>query len=189
MKRSAIIIFATVVLLAAAVTGGLYWRWVNSPRYALQQMVLAMQTKNLDKLFKYIDLQEISTNLVDAGSEDLTPSEKPDMDDLERLGRRLGQKVAKFMVPKLLEKFEKQIKEAVKEYLLNLSTSQVLALAAAATAADITPKGEAAEVKLLDPKTGQPFRFRMHRDPATKEWRIVAIRYEDLKKLLKRELL
>jgi hypothetical protein len=111
------------------------------------------------------------------------------MDDLERLGRRLGQKVAKFMVPKLLEKFEKQIKEAVKEYLLNLSTSQVLALAAAATAADITPKGEAAEVKLLDPKTGQPFRFRMHRDPATKEWRIVAIRYEDLKKLLKRELL
>lgn len=189
MKRSAIIIFATVFLLAALVTGGLYWQWVNSPRYALQQMVLAMQTKNLDKFINYIDLQEISINLVDAGSEDLTAPEKPDMDEMERLGRRLGQKAAKFIVPKLLEKFEKQIKEAVKEYLLHLSNTQVLALAAAVTTADIDTKGETAEVKLLDPKTGQPFRFRMHRDPAGKEWRIVSIRYEDLKKLLKRELL
>jgi hypothetical protein len=62
-------------------------------------------------------------------------------------------------------------------------------LAAAATTAEISTQGEAAEVKLLDPKTGQPFRFRMQRDPATREWRIAAIRYEDLKKLLKRELL
>jgi hypothetical protein len=189
MKRSALVIFSTVILLAAGVTGGLYWRWLNSPRYALQQMVLALQTKNLDKFFNYLDLQEIMANLVDAGGDELAASEKPDMDDLERLGRRLGQKAAKFMLPKLLEKFEKQIREAVKHYLVNLSSTQVLALAAAATTAEISTQGEAAEVKLLDPKTGQPFRFRMQRDPATREWRIAAIRYEDLKKLLKRELL
>jgi hypothetical protein len=107
-------------------------------------------------------------NLVDAGGDELAASEKPDMDDLERLGRRLGQKAAKFMLPKLLEKFEKQIREAVKHYLVNLSSTQVLALAAAATTAEISTQGEAAEVKLLDPKTGQPFRFRMQRDPATR---------------------
>ena len=35
MKRSAVVIFSTVFLLAAVITGGFYWRWVNSPRYAL----------------------------------------------------------------------------------------------------------------------------------------------------------
>lgn len=189
MKRSAIIIFATVALLAAAVTGGLYWRWLNSPRYALQQMVLALQTKNLDKFFNYLDLQEILANLVDAGSADLTPPDQPDADELERLGRRLGQKAARFIVPKLVEKFEKQIKEGVKQYLFNLSNTQVLALAAAATTADIALRGETAEIRLADPHTGQPFHFHMHRDPATKEWRIVSIRYQDLKRLLKQELL
>ena len=189
MKRSAIFIFATVFLLAAAITGGFYWRWVNSPRYALQQMVLAIQTKNMDKLFKYSDLQEIISNLVDASSQDLAPQERPDMDEWESLSRHLGKKVAKFVLPKLLEKFDKQVKSAVEQYMLNLSNTQVLALAAAATTAAITTRGEMAEVKLVDPKTGEPFRFMMGRNPATKEWRIISIRYQDLKKLLKRELL
>ncbi len=189
MKRSALVIFATVFILAAAITGGLYWRWVHSPRYALQQMVLAIQTRNMDKFFKYLDLQEIASNLVDASSEDLTPPESPEMDDWDRLSRRLGQKVAKYVLPKLLEKYQKQVRGAVEQHLLNLTNSQVLALAAAATAANIKTQGEVADVTLHDPKTGEPFRFRMQRDAATKEWRIVAIRYEDLKRLLKRELL
>ncbi len=189
MKRSAIIIFSTVFLLAAAVSGGLYWRWVNSPRYALQQMVLAIQTRNMDKLFKYLDLQEIASNLAEASSADLAPAEESGKDEWDRLGRRLGQKIVKIVVPKLVERFHKEIKEGVEQYLLNLSNSQILALAAAVTTADIDARGETAEVKLLDPKNGKPFRFRMKRDPATKEWRVVAIKYEDLKRLLKRELL
>jgi hypothetical protein len=111
------------------------------------------------------------------------------MDELERLGRRLGKKVAKIVVPKLLEKFEKQIKGGIEQYLLNLSNSQVLALAAAVTTADIKTRGETAEVTLQDPKTGGPLRFRMLRDPTSKQWRIVTLRYEDLKRLVKRELL
>lgn len=189
MKRSAIIIFSTVFLLAAVVSGGLYWRWLNSPRYALQQMVLAIQGRNMDKLFKYLDLQEIASNLVEASSADLMQPEDTDKDEWDRLSRRLGQKVAKFVLPKLVEKFHKQIKDQVEHYLLNLSNSQVLALAAAVTTAEIKTQGEMAEVTLQDPKSGAPLRFRMQRDPATREWRIVAIRYEDLKKLLKRELL
>jgi hypothetical protein len=189
MKRSALVIFATVFILAAVITGGLYWRWVNSPRYALQQMVLAIKTGNMEKFFKYLDLKEITSNLIDASSADLTPPESPDMDEWDRLSRRLGQKVAKFVLPKLLEKYQKQVKGVVEQHLLNLNNSQILALAAAATTADIKTQREVADVTLHDPKTGEPFRFRMQRDPATKEWRIVAIRYEDLKKLLKRELL
>lgn len=189
MKRSALVIFSIVFLLAAVITGGLYYRWLNSPRFALHQMVLALKTKNMDKFFKYVDLQEITSNLVDASSEDLAPEERPDMDEWESLSHLLGKKVAKFVLPKLLEKFDKQVKGAVEQYILNLSITQVLGLAAAATTAEINTRGEMAQVKLVNPKTGEPFRFRMARDPATKEWRIVSIRYGDLKRLLKRELL
>jgi len=188
VKRSAIIIFATVFLLAAVVSGGLYWRWLHSPRYALQKMVWAIQTKNMDKLFNYLDLQEIISNLVEASGADLA-REGSDMTEWDRLGQRLGQKMAKFLLPKLVEKFHQEIKSGIEQFLLNLSNSQVLALAAAVSAADIDIRGEVAEVKLLDPQSGKPFRFRMKRDPVTREWRIVAIRYEDLKRLLKQEFL
>jgi hypothetical protein len=189
MKRSALVIFTTVFVLAAVVTGGLYWRWVNSPRYALQQMVLAIQTQNMDKFFKYVDLQEIAANLVEASSDDLRPPSKPDMDYWERLSRGFGKKVARAVVPRLMERYEQQVKNAIQSYLMDLTNTQVVALAAAATTAQIQTRGEAADVTLRDPKTGEPLRFMMVRDPATQEWRISAISYEDLKRLLKRELL
>ncbi len=189
MKRSAIIIFSTVLLVTAVITGALYWRWVNSPRYALQQMVMAIQTGNMDKFFKYLDLQEIANNMVDATGADLAAPDRPDLDEWDRLSRRLGQKVAKFVLPKLLEKFDKQVKAAIERYLRDLSRTEVLALAAAATTAYIDTRGDVAQVKILDPKTGEPFRFKMAWDPAMEEWRIVAIQYQDLKRLLRRELL
>ncbi|MDI6853774.1 MAG: hypothetical protein QME75_09275 [Deltaproteobacteria bacterium] len=188
MKRSAIIIFSAVVLLTAGVTGALYWRWLNSPRYALQQMVLAIQTGNMDKFFKYLDLQEIANNMVDAGCTDLAGPDKPDLDEWDRLSRRLGTKVAKFVLPKLVEKFDKQVKAAIERYLQELSRTEVLALAAAATTAHIDRQGDVAQVKILDPHTGEPFRFSMAWDQSMKEWRVVAIQYQDLKRLLKREL-
>ena len=136
-----------------------------------------------------MDLQEIANNIVDASSEDLAPPERPDQDEWDRLSRRLGKKVAKYVLPKLLEKYDKQVKAAIEQYLRNLSRTEILALAAGATTADIETRGSVAEVKFVDPKTGEPFRFKMARDPVTKDWRIIAIRYEDLKRLLKREIL
>jgi hypothetical protein len=189
MKRSAVVIFSTVFLLTAVITGVLYWRWLNSPRYALQQMVLAIQTGNMDKLFKYLDLQEIANNMVDASYTDVAPPDRPDQDEWDRLSRRLGHKVAKFVLPKLLEKFDNQVKAAIERYLKELSRTEVLALAAAATTAQIDTQGDVAQVKIVDPKTGEPFRFHMAWDPVIKEWRIIAIHYQDLKKLVKRELL
>jgi hypothetical protein len=188
MKRSALVIFTAVFVLAALVTGGLYWRWVNSPRYALQQMVLAIQTQNFDKFFKYLDLQEIAANLVEASSDELRPPDKPGRDYWERLSRGVGKKVARAVMPRLMERYERQVKDAVQGYLMNLTNTQVVALAAAATTANIKVRGEVADVMLQDPKTGEPLRFTMQRDHATQEWRITAISYEDLKRLLKREL-
>lgn len=189
MKRSALVIFTLVFVLAAAVTGGLYWRWANSPRYALQQMVLAIQTRNMDKFFKYVDLQEIATNLVVVSSEDVKLPDRPDLDYWDRLSRNVSKKVAQALVPRLMERYEAQVKDAIQGYLMDLTNSQVVGLAAAATTANIQTLGEVANVTLRDPKTAGTLRFTMRRDVASREWRIVSINYEDLKRLLKQAVL
>jgi hypothetical protein len=72
-------------------------------------------------------------------------------------------------------------------YLRNLDNSQILALAAAVSVAKIEVQGDEAQVTLVDPKTKDPLRFRMRRPPENGTWRVVAVNYNDLKKLVKRE--
>jgi hypothetical protein len=186
MKRPLSFLLAAL-LLGVVVAGGLWWRWYNSPRYALHQMVLALQTKNYQNFFKYLDLVAITDNLTEAGGQDLSQGAEP-KDDWERLGRKLGQKMAKMVLPKLMESFQGQIQAAVEQYLQNLTSTQVLALAGAVTAAEVSVQGEEAVVTLKDPKTKDTLRLRMARNPQDGNWRIVAVNYNDLKKMVKREL-
>ena len=55
--------------MGAALAGGAYWRWTNSPRYALQQ-ALALKTKNMPEVFKYLDLKAILNNLIEASGQE-----------------------------------------------------------------------------------------------------------------------
>ena len=59
MQRKTWMIVVAIVVLGGAVAGGLYWRWTNSPRYALQQEALALQARDMDKFFNYLDLKAI----------------------------------------------------------------------------------------------------------------------------------
>jgi hypothetical protein len=59
MQRKTWIIAVAIVVLGGAVAGGLYWRWANSPRYALQQAALALQARDMDKFFNYVNLKDI----------------------------------------------------------------------------------------------------------------------------------
>jgi len=79
------------------------------------------------------------------------------------------------------------IKSGVEKYLKNLSTTQILGLAAAVSTARIEQQGERATVIFADPKTKEEFRFEMVRDPTDGVWRIAALRYEDLKRFVKQE--
>ena len=187
MRRKTWIIAVAIVVLGGALAGGLYWRWANSPRYALQQAALALQTRDMPKFFNYLDLKEILNQFIAASSKDPeTPEDQPG-DDWNRFSRQMGRKFAHLFLPKIFEAFETQIRGVIERYLLNLNNSQILASAAAATVAQIDTRGDEAGVTLTDPKTKDIFRFQMRRQPNHGDWRIVSVNYDDLKRFSKRE--
>jgi len=189
MQRKTWIIAVAIVVLGGAVAGGLYWRWVNSPRYALQQAALALQARDMDKFFNYVNLKEILNSLVEASSKDLAASEDQPGDEWTKFSRQLGRKFAHLFLPKLFETFEAQIRVVVERYLINLDSSKILVIAAAATVAQIDAQGDDAVVTLTDPKTRDTFQFHMRRQPNQGTWQIVSVNYDDLKRFSKREFL
>lgn len=189
MPRRLLFIILATLILATAVAGGLYWRWYNSPRYALQQMVLALKTKNMDNFFNYLELKAIFTNSLGDLDQDLGSAEKQDedADEWTRLSRQVGRKLARKLLPKLLEGFETQIRQGIEAYLRTLDNTQILVLATAVTLAKITVQGDEAQVALKDPRTGDLLRFTMRRQGEERVWRIVGVSYQDLKKFIKQE--
>ena len=190
MRRRTWLILLTVVVLGGALAGGLYWHWLSSPRYTLQRMALALKTRNMPQFFMYLDLKAIFNDFVDsAGQDQDEPKVKKDQkdDDWSRLNRQLGNKFARMFLPKLFESFEKDIRRIMEKYLQDLDNKQILAVAAAATTAQIEVQGEEARVTLVDPKSREPFHFQMRRQAETKTWQIVSVNYQDLKKFSKRE--
>jgi hypothetical protein len=75
----------------------------------------------------------------------------------------------------------------LERYLLRLDNTQILAIAAAATVAQIHRQGDEAGVTLTDPKTKDTMRFQMRRRPNHGAWQIVSVNYDDLKRFCKRE--
>ena len=187
MRRKVLIIVLAVLILGGALGGGLYWRWYNSPRYALQQMALALKTRNLDNFFKYLDLKAIFNNFLEASGKDLDAPVNPDADEWTRMTQHLGRKFARVLLPKLFDTFETQIRGVMENYLRNLDNSQIMAIAAAATVARIDTQGDEAQVTLTDPRTKDTLRFQMHRDPQRRLWQIVSVSHEDLKRFCQRE--
>ncbi|MCX5893774.1 MAG: hypothetical protein NTW80_12555 [Deltaproteobacteria bacterium] len=187
MRRRTLIIMLIAVVVGAVLAGGAYWRWTNSPRYALQRMALALKTGNMPEFYKYMDLKAILNNIIDASSEDAAKSKDGQDDEWSRMSRKMGGKLARMFLPKLFESFEKEIKGVMEKYLQNLDNGQILGIAAAATTAQIEVQGEDAQVTLVDPKSKKPFRFQMRRQPETGTWQIVSINYQDLKNFTKRE--
>ena len=188
MRRKTWIIAVVIVVLGGSLAGGLYWRWVNSPRYALQQAALALETRNMDKFFNYLDLKEIFNKFIEASSKDLDTPEDQQADDWTKYSRRMGRKFAHLFLPKLFESFETQIRGVLERYLLNLDNSQILGIAAAVTVAKIDTRGDEAAVTLTDPKTKDTLHFQMRRQPNHGVWQIVSVNYDDLRRFYKREL-
>jgi hypothetical protein len=187
MRRKTVIIAVALAVLAGALAGGLYWRWANSPRYALQQAALALQARDMDKFFNYVNLHAILGNFVEACSKDMETPLDQQADDWSKLCRQMGSKFAHVLLPKLFTAFESQIRGIVERYLLHLNNTQILAIAAAATVAQIDSQGDEAGVTLVDPKTKDIFRFHMRRQPHHGIWQIVSVNYADLKRFCKRE--
>jgi hypothetical protein len=188
MRRKTWIIALAILVLGGALGGGFYWRWLNSPRYALQQAALALEARDMNKFYKYVNLKEIFNNIVEASSQEQEKSAKPPADEWTRYSRQLGRKFAHLFMPKLFDAFQTQIRDLVSHYLLKLDQSQILAIAAAVTVGQIDTKGDEAAVTLTNPKTKETLHFHMRRQPNKGVWQIVSVNYQDLKKYYKREL-
>jgi hypothetical protein len=187
MRRKTLVIALAVLVLSGALAGGLYWHWYNSPRYSLQQMTLALETRNMEKFFNYVDINAIFNKFMEDANQDLNTPEDPQADDWSRMSRGLVRKFARTLLPSLFNTFEKQIRGLIQKYLLNLDSSKVLAIAAAVTVAQIKTEGDEAQVTLKDPKTKKPFRFHMRRDPERRLWQIVSVNYQDFKAFCEKE--
>jgi len=189
MRKPVNFIVIVAALVAAAIAGTLlYQSWHDSPRYALQEMVLAIKARDMDKVFNYLDLKEIFNNFLESSTEGLKSDDKGG-DEWSQFSRQMGRKFARKLLPKLFDNFEKQIRQAIEAYLQNLHNTQIMALTAAVTTAGIEVQGGEAQVTIKDPKTKKPLRFRMRRSPGTGAWRVVSVNYYDFKELLKKEFL
>lgn len=179
MRRSTLILVVAIIVLGGILGTGIFWYWQHSPRYALQQMVLALKTKDMPKLFNYLDTKAIFNNILEAASKD-EEKDGPG-DELNRLSRQFGKQFARQLLPKLFDVLEKQIRAAIETYLDSLDNTQILALGAAVTTARIDVEGEQAQVTMHDPKTGRPLRLQMQYFAQDRTWRLVAVNYQDLK--------
>ncbi len=189
MRRRICWLILALVVVSSGIGGAFFWRYYTSPRYTLHQMVLALKDKNYDKFFNYLDIQEILKNLGVSVTKELAPPEEPEEDDWTRLGRRLGKRFANQVLPRLLENFEGQIKKGVQHFLATLDNAKILAIGAAVSMADIQVRGEEALVTIKGPTKGETFRLTMRRPPGEKTWKVVDVNYDDLKRIIKYELL
>lgn len=189
MPRRLLYGIALLLLLLLAGLGGYYYYWRHSPRYALWQMVQAIQQQDPERLFRFLDLPEIVTRLAEESAADLeawlggSAGGKPE-DDVDRLARSLARKFARFAAPKLAMALEPQLKEQLRKYLAGLSATERAALTALVATAEIRRQGDQAQVTLRDAKSGQQLRLELARTSQRDNWRVVAVNYADLKTFL-----
>ncbi len=187
MRRRTLLICLIAAILAVVLGGGLYRSWVASPRYALQRLALSLKTRDMDRFFKYVNIKEIANNLAESALPTAEDDKGGTGDPWNRKGRQMGRQLARLVLTNLSGALEKQCRQVLEKYLLNLDNTNILAIAAAATTAQIEVRGDEARVTLVDPKSQEPFHFRMQRQTKSGAWQIVAVDYQDLKKFAKRE--
>lgn len=187
MRRRTLLIYLIAGILVAVLGGGLYRSWIASPRYALQRMALALKTRDMPRLFKYLNIKAIANNMAESAIPDSDDAKGGTEDPWNRKGRQMGRQLARMVLSNLSDALERQCRQLMEKYLLNLDNTRLLAIAAAATTAQIEVQGGDARVTLVDPKSQEPFHFRMQRQPKSGTWQIVGVDYQDLRKFVKRE--
>lgn len=187
MRRSPLVFVIAALLLGIAVAGWFYYQHRNSPRFVLHQMANALTQRNYKKFYTYLDMSSILGHLMQETGKDLIPKELPEGDYLGQLGWKMGRKFAQNLLPRILETFENNLKSLINKYLDTLTTEDLLALEAVVALAEINQQGDEARVTLKFPQDGQ-LRLTMSRMP-NQSWRVVSVNYEDLKNVLKKELL
>jgi hypothetical protein len=189
MRRSPLVFIVAALLLGIVVAGVFYYRYQSSPRSALHQMVDALTDRNYEKFYTYLDLKSILGNLMQETGKDLISPVIPENNYLGQLGWRMGSKFAQQVLPRLFETFEQDLHKLINQYLNTLTTKELLALKAAVTLAEIRQQGDEAKVTLRFAKEDGRLRLTMTKSSQDRTWRVISVNYEDLKKLVSKELM
>jgi hypothetical protein len=152
-------------------------------------MVDALTDRNYEKFYTYLDLKSILGNLMQETGKDLISPVIPENNYLGQLGWRMGSKFAQQVLPRLFETFEQDLHKLINQYLNTLTTKELLALKAAVTLAEIRQQGDEAKVTLRFAKEDGRLRLTMSKSSQDRTWRVISVNYEDLKKLVSKELM
>jgi len=188
--RRLLIFLAAALLLGVAVAGIFYALYRNSPRYALHQMATALMQRNYDKFYSSLDMKSILGSLMQDTGNDLIPQDIiPKNNLLGQFGLKMGSRFAQQLVPQLFGSFEKEARKLMNQYLDTLTTQDLLALEGAVVLADIQQTGDVAQVTLRFPQDDASLHLTMSRNPQDQTWRVISVSYEDLKEIVKKNLL
>jgi hypothetical protein len=188
--RRLLIFLAAALLLGVAVAGIFYALYRNSPRYALHQMATALMKRNYDKFYSSLDMKSILGSLMQDTGNDLIPQDIiPKNNLLGQFGLKMGSRFAQQLVPQLFGSFEKEARKLMNQYLDTLTTQDLLALEGAVALADIQQTGDVAQVTLRFPQDEASLHLTMSRNPQDQTWRVISVSYEDLKEIVKKNLL
>ncbi len=187
--RRLLIFMSTVLLLGIAVAGVFFFYYRNSPRYALQQMVTALMRRNYDKFYSALDMPSILGSLMQDTGRDLIPPELiPKNNLLGQFGLKMGSRFAGHLAPQLYATFEQEAHKFINRYLDTLTTKDLVALEGAVALAKIDKTEDVAQVTLRYPKDGD-LHLTMSRNPENQSWQVISVSYEDIKELVKKNLL
>jgi hypothetical protein len=188
--RRLLIFLATALLLGVAVAGIFYALYRNSPRYALHQMATALIQRNYDKFYSSLDMKSILGSLMQDTGKDLIPEDIiPKNNLLGQFGLKMGSRFAQQLLPQVFGSFEKEARKLMNQYLDTLTTQDLLALEGAVALADIRQNGDVAQVTLRFPQDDASLHLTMSRNPQDRTWRVISVSYEDLKEMVKKNLL
>ena len=117
MKSSRTLIIAAVALVAVAVAGTLYYRHTHSPEYALKQIQKAVRAKDVQAFERYVDVERLSTGVVDQMVGHVTAQmmrESEGQEGLAAMGAMMGVGMLDKMKPGLVQTMRTNLTSAVK---------------------------------------------------------------------------
>jgi len=166
----AALLVAALLLIVAA--GGLAWvNYTRSPAYSLVMLAGAVQNKDWDGVQKYVDVEAVVGQAVDAAIAK-TPG-----GETGGLGA-LGVELAPSMKPALVQQAKDALRAAVEQGAVGSGEIQgvLVSVLVARQVKSVTYSGDEALVTVEVPrKSGAPFELRLTMKRVDDSWRVVAV--------------
>jgi len=114
-------IAVTVAILLIGGSAFAYWHWTRTPTYSLLQIKKAVETHDVTKFEKHVDIEGVSSRLIDDMMSD-TLKETQSESDIGSFGTALGMGLVQLMKPRLVQAVREQAVRLVEKGAFGSST-------------------------------------------------------------------